>query len=122
MVTVRPCTEAAPVCVAAIGPVHAAPGALRAPPARIDWAELLKRIHDVDALACPCGGRLRFIALILEEQVARKVLDSLGLQSRAPPLDTARTDTPMLPATPASFRAPLLCGRLRPVGLDRSDR
>jgi hypothetical protein len=27
--------------------------------ARIDWAALLKRIYDVDALACPCGGRLR---------------------------------------------------------------
>jgi hypothetical protein len=27
---------------------------------RIDWATLLRRVYDIDALACPCGGRLRF--------------------------------------------------------------
>jgi transposase len=32
---------------------------------RIDWAALLKGVYDVDALACPCGGRLRLIALAL---------------------------------------------------------
>jgi hypothetical protein len=26
---------------------------------RIDWATVLKRVHDIDALACPRGGRLR---------------------------------------------------------------
>jgi hypothetical protein len=26
--------------------------------ARIDWATLLKRVHEIDALACTCGGRL----------------------------------------------------------------
>jgi hypothetical protein len=36
------------------------------PSSRIPRAEPLKRVHDVDALACPCGGRLRFIALILD--------------------------------------------------------
>lgn len=28
---------------------------------RIDWATLLKRVYDIDALACPCGGRLKFV-------------------------------------------------------------
>jgi hypothetical protein len=60
------------------------------PSARIDWAELLKRIYDVDALACPCGGRLRFIALILDEELACEILDRLGLPSRAPPVAKAR--------------------------------
>jgi hypothetical protein len=55
------------------------------PSARIDWAELLKRIYDVDAVACPCGGRLRLIALILDEELACEILDSLGLPPRAPP-------------------------------------
>jgi hypothetical protein len=59
------------------------------PSARFDWAELLKRIYDVDALACPCGGRLRFIALILDEELACEILDSLGLPSRAPPVARA---------------------------------
>ncbi len=58
---------------------------------RIPWAELLKRVYDVDALACPCGGRLRFIALILESDVARRILDSLGLDSASPPIARARS-------------------------------
>jgi Putative transposase/Transposase zinc-binding domain len=41
--------------------------------ARIDWATLLKRVHDVDALACPCGGRLRVIALITEPEVVATI-------------------------------------------------
>jgi hypothetical protein len=62
--------------------------------ARIDWAALLKRIYDVDALACPCGGRLRFISLILEENVARAILDSLGQPSAPPPIARARSPDP----------------------------
>jgi hypothetical protein len=31
---------------------------------RIGGATLLERVHDIDALACACGGRLRVIALI----------------------------------------------------------
>jgi hypothetical protein len=72
-------------------PVHCAPQALRAGSSRIPWAELLKRVHDVDALACPCGGRLRFIALILEPEVAREILESLHLPSEPPPLARARS-------------------------------
>jgi hypothetical protein len=45
---------------------HCGMFALRHPSAQIDWAELLKRVYKVDTLACPCGGRLRFIALITE--------------------------------------------------------
>jgi hypothetical protein len=59
--------------------------------ARIDWATLLKRIYDVDALACPCGGRLRFIALIVEPTVAAAILDALQLPSTAPPIARARS-------------------------------
>jgi hypothetical protein len=42
--------------------------------ARIDWARLLKRVYDLDALACPCGGRFRPIAAILDSGVACKIL------------------------------------------------
>lgn len=44
---------------------------------RIDWAALLKRVYDVDA-PCPCEGRLRFIALILEREVAQGILQGIG--------------------------------------------
>jgi hypothetical protein len=58
---------------------------------RIPWAELLKRVYDVDALACRCGGRLRFIALILDERVAEEILENLDLPSRPPPVARARS-------------------------------
>jgi Putative transposase len=53
---------------AAIAISPAAKGAIMGD-TRIDRATLLKRVHDVDALACPCGGRLRVIALITEAGV-----------------------------------------------------
>ncbi len=57
---------------------------------RINWAELLKRIYDVDALACECGGRLRFIALITEPETARAVLRGHGLPTEPPLIVTSR--------------------------------
>jgi hypothetical protein len=58
---------------------------------RIDWAELLKRTYDIDALACPCGGRLSFIATILEPLAAQSILASLGLDWTPPPIARARS-------------------------------
>jgi hypothetical protein len=58
---------------------------------RIDWAALLKRVYDVNALACPCGGRLHFIALILRREVAQSILESLGMPSEPPPIARARS-------------------------------
>lgn len=71
--------------------LHCGTFAQRHPSARIDWAELLKRIHSVDALACTCGGRLRFIALITEPETARAILESLSLPSEPPPVLRARS-------------------------------
>ena len=88
---VRRCSEPAPYCTATIAPKYVAPAAVREPTTRVDWAELLKRVHDVDALACPCGGRLKFIALILEEDPARAILESLHLPSEPPPVARARS-------------------------------
>ncbi|MEO8903138.1 MAG: hypothetical protein ABI627_16575 [Polyangiaceae bacterium] len=58
---------------------------------RIDWAQLLKRTYDIDALSCPCGGRLTFIATILEPTVACSILKSLGMEPRPPPTARARS-------------------------------
>jgi hypothetical protein len=63
------------------------PGTLRFLSARIDWAELF----NVNALACPCGGRLRFIALVTESETARAILESLSLPSEPPPIARARS-------------------------------
>ena len=47
--------------------------------------------HDVDALACPCGGRLRFIALITDKETAQAILKGMGLPAEAPPVARARS-------------------------------
>ena len=53
---------------------------------RLDWAKLLKRAWAVDVLTCPrCAGPMRIVAFIEDERVARKILEHLGLPSRAPP-------------------------------------
>jgi len=44
----------------------------------VDWATLIRRVCSVDALACTkCGGRLRFIATIIEQPAITKILGSL---------------------------------------------
>jgi hypothetical protein len=66
----------------------------------IDWATLLRRVYDVDALACPCGGRLRFVEVVDNERDARAFLASrttgpeLAERVELDPMrcDTLRTD------------------------------
>ena len=56
------------------------------------WSELLKRVFAVDILECPrCFGRMKIIAAIQAPEVARKILDCLGLSSRPPPVAPVRT-------------------------------
>jgi len=64
-------------------------------PRRIAWAELLKRVFEVDALRCPtCGGRMRLLAAISDPCVARRILEWLALPPRAPPLAGAKETDP----------------------------
>ena len=59
------------------------------------WAGLMRRVFAVDVLACPCGGRLRLIAVIEASDATVRILRHLGLPEavppprppRAPPLD-----------------------------------
>ncbi len=68
---------------AAAGTVH--------PPKRHPWAELRKRVFEVDALCCPrCGERMRILAAITDADVARRILACLSLPTRAPPTARAR--------------------------------
>jgi hypothetical protein len=61
-------------------------------PRRATWAELLKRVFEIDVLTCPwCGGQRRLIALITDGAVVRKILDCLGLPTAAPALAPARS-------------------------------
>jgi len=53
------------------------------------WAELLRRIYEVDPLVCPrCGATMRIIAFITELRVITKILRHLatkGADQRSPP-------------------------------------
>ena len=47
---------------------------------RIDWASLLKRVFQVDILACAkCGGRMKVLAVIEQPDVVAKILGHLGM-------------------------------------------
>ena len=60
---------------------------------RLDWALVLKRVFGVDVLKCSrCCGTMRLFACIEEPEVAKKILEHLGL--RAEPLPTLRAQAP----------------------------
>jgi hypothetical protein len=45
-----------------------------------NWARLIQKVYDVDPLACPkCGGKMRIIAFIEEQNVIKKILLHLNL-------------------------------------------
>jgi hypothetical protein len=55
------------------------------------WAELMKRVWALDVLECPrCQHRMRILAAIHPPDATRKILQCLGLPSRAPPLASAK--------------------------------
>jgi Putative transposase len=60
-------------------------------PMRLGWANLLKRVFDLDLTRCPhCGGDLRIVAAILQRQAIEKILNHLGLDPQPPPRAPAR--------------------------------
>lgn len=55
----------------------------------------------MDVLTCPCGGRLLLIAFIAEVTVAKRILDHLCLDSRAPPVARAQAPPDLLDPGPS---------------------
>ena len=54
------------------------------------WPELMKRVWELDVLECPrCLGQMKIVAAIHSPDAIRKILDSMGLPSRAPPIAAA---------------------------------
>ncbi len=57
----------------------------------MSWAQLLKRVFEIDMAACPqCGSPLTIIAAIGDPAVIAKILAHLGLSTRTPPRSPAR--------------------------------
>ena len=62
-----------------------------APARRYRWAELMRRVFEIDVLHCGhCGGRRELIALITHPLVVLRILRHLELPSEPPPLALAR--------------------------------
>ena len=58
------------------------------------WAERMKRVWTLDVLECPrCHHRLRILAAIHPPDATRRILECLGLPSRAPPRGPRPTPT-----------------------------
>jgi hypothetical protein len=73
------------------------PASLEWRAARRRWAQLIRRIYEVDPLVCPrCGGTMRIIAFITEPRVIGKILKHLadkGVDARSPPGPNERHPT-----------------------------
>jgi len=58
---------------------------------RTPWAELLRRVLDVDALKCPqCATPMVVLAFLTDARVVARILTHLGLPTAPPPLARAR--------------------------------
>ena len=73
-----------------VAPITVAePEALPLREARRRWAELLRRIYEVDPLTCPaCGGAMRILAFLTERAVIDRILEHLRrtrADAREPP-------------------------------------
>ena len=93
----RPLIVPEPAIPSTVPPTPAATAqeALEPGPCRHDrnytWAELMKRVWELDVLECPrCRGRMKIVAAIHSPNAIQKILNYLGLPSRASPLPLAR--------------------------------
>jgi hypothetical protein len=53
------------------------------------WAEMIRKVYEVDPLLCPsCGGQMKIISFIEDHKVIDKIIDHLKLtfiSERPPP-------------------------------------
>ncbi|HEY7686870.1 MAG TPA: transposase [Gemmatimonadales bacterium] len=83
--------------LAVASPCSEAPVASGSAPRHWAWAALMRRVFDVDVLACPrCGGRLRLIATVEDPEAIGAILAAASREEagRAPPGAPAPTPSP----------------------------
>jgi len=48
------------------------------------WAEMIRKVHEVDPLLCPsCGGRMRIISFIEEPKIIDRIIGHLEMTFEA---------------------------------------
>ncbi len=60
--------------------------------ARMRWAQMLKRVFDIDMERCECGGKLKLIAVIEQPDVIEKIFTHLGLAPQPLPIVPVRRE------------------------------
>ena len=71
--------EEPPSAQLACEPALTEPGAAERRRLRRSWAQLIRRIYEVDPLVCTeCGGEMHIIAFLLDPAVVRKILAHLA--------------------------------------------
>ena len=61
---------------------------------RKKWAQLIRRIYEVDPLLCPCGGTFQIVAVITEQKVIARILAHLAKTSAAATVSAETTAGP----------------------------
>lgn len=65
------------------------------------WADMLRRVYEVDPLVCPsCSGAMRVVGFITRRETIERILDHLRRSSTSRPRSPA-TPTASIPATSA---------------------
>ena len=83
-----------PICRFEIWPKSAERCLARFRALRRSWAQLIKRVYEVDPLVCPkCGGEMRIIVFIIDHDVVDAILRHLAKAEartpRGPPIAAA---------------------------------
>jgi hypothetical protein len=71
------------------------------------WAEMIRKVYEVDPLLCPqCGGQMKVIAFLTDYAVVDRMIDHLKLTfvaERPPPPQMAFQELLMAAEDPAEY-------------------
>jgi len=71
------------------------------------WAEMIRKVYDVDPMVCPqCGGQMKVISFLTDYAVVDRIIDHLKLTfvaERPPPAHLAYQEVLMAAETPAEY-------------------
>ena len=71
------------------------------------WAEMIRKVYEVDPMVCPkCGGSMKVVAVITDDQAVDRIIDHLKLTfvaERPPPPEIALQELLTAADPPADY-------------------
>ncbi len=70
------------------------------------WAEMIRKVYEVDPMVCPrCGGTMKVVAFLTEYAVVDRIIDHLKLAfvAEKPPPECAFQDLFMVADPPVDY-------------------